>query len=275
METLKLERFTLVPSLLVARAQSIADDSLHAETTAAHLSAAVLELPGAVAALHGAGLDVDACSLLCKATLAKTRTSQAVLGTVSTGLLMVLRRAEKDAGTDGKVGPAQLLGALAKLGNDPLGEALSAAPAAREALVVWLETIDMPLAEAIEAFPKGVRAVFVLAQRPIGHAEVTPLHVLQVVLGLAPIVATIRERGHDPQQIAASITAALDKLPRSTTKTPPVSLGLLALLRRVRDNAGAGAEVEFLHLMRALKDEKGAVYAEALAWTSVPPPETS
>jgi ATP-dependent Clp protease ATP-binding subunit ClpA len=274
-EQLKLERYTVAAGRLVEQAQDLSDLSHHVETTPCHVSAVLLDVYGAWPVLRGAGLDADAIRDACKARLAKLKTSQAVLGHVSIALLTVFKRANRAAGSNGRVTPSILLAALAQDATDPLGEALASSPAALQALGAWADGLDTVSIQTLEGFDRPTRALFDIAQKladEAKHREVMPLHVLHRVLRLRPIVETIRDRGHDPDEALAAVQRALDQLPRDGRGSAEPGVALFALLTRTKERAQEATEVNLIALLGALCEEERSPFREALAWTRVPPP---
>lgn len=265
--SVRLERYALAPKLIVAGGQQLAGTLEHRQTTPLHLAMALLELPEVVAAL-GDGGEGAACQLACRHELLRLPSSHGTLPDLAIATLALMKGAERRAGA-GLVAAGHLVDAIGAEESQPLGALLRGAPAAREALVRFLEGLAGE-GEALDFanFSPAAETFFALAlkqAKAARHAEVTPLHVLGAVAAMSNLEELLQKLGGTPggaARIAARTTRALDALPRGTGE-PATSLALVALKRRAEVKAGE-ARVTFGHLLVALADEP--IFADPLRW---------
>jgi ATP-dependent Clp protease ATP-binding subunit ClpB len=126
--TLQLEKYTSDARGLVASAQTLADEQKHAEVSPLHLLVRLLDRPGVAEVFRKAGADPNEIRDLAELQLRKAPKQTSGVAYVSSRLLDLLSRAEREAQRDkvDAVGVEHLLHALAQEIRGPAGEILSA-----------------------------------------------------------------------------------------------------------------------------------------------------
>src|SRR5277367_1600088 len=99
-QTIHLDRYAPDAKALVAGAQSLADERKHAQVEPIHLLARAVERDrGVQEVIRRAGADPAAVSVEAEAGLGRINKTPAGLAYLSTAMLQLLARAEKEAGT--------------------------------------------------------------------------------------------------------------------------------------------------------------------------------
>ncbi|MGA2447985.1 MAG: AAA family ATPase [Polyangiaceae bacterium] len=125
-QTIHLDRYAPDAKALVASAQSLADDRKHAQVEPIHLLARAIERDrGAQEVFRRAGAEPSDVSVEVEAALARIGKVTSGLAYLSSAMLSLLERAEKEAGT-GTVEVEQLLNALSQEIRGPAAVVLQA-----------------------------------------------------------------------------------------------------------------------------------------------------
>src|SRR6185312_2541512 len=114
-QTIHLERYTPDAKALVAGSQSLADERKHAQVEPIHLLARAVERDrGVQEVFRRAGADPADVSVEAESALGRINKSTAGLAYLSSAMLQLLARAEKEAGGAGTVDVEHLLNALSQ-----------------------------------------------------------------------------------------------------------------------------------------------------------------
>src|SRR5271170_446042 len=125
-QTIHLERYAPAAKALVASAQSLADDRKHAQVEPIHLLARALDRDrGVQDVFRRAGVDPAELANEAESALSRVRKSTGALAFLSTGMLELLARAEKEA-NGGTVEVEHVLNALAQEIRGPAAAAMQA-----------------------------------------------------------------------------------------------------------------------------------------------------
>ncbi len=125
-QTIQLDRYATDAKALVAGAQSLADERRHAQVEPVHLLARALERDrGVQEVFRKAGVDPADATAEAESALARTGKSNGGLAYLSSSMLQLLGRAEKEAGT-GPIEVEHLLNALTQELRGPSAVALQA-----------------------------------------------------------------------------------------------------------------------------------------------------
>jgi ATP-dependent Clp protease ATP-binding subunit ClpB len=163
-QVLSLDRFKPEARQIVAAAQALADEQKHAEVTPLHLLARVLERDArAVEALRRAGADPVEVRELADISLRKLPKSTDGVAYVSSRLIDLLERAEREAQRDKQsaAGVEHLMHALAQELKGPTGEILSARGIAPGAFRPHIELFAAPLTSPGEGAKAAAAGDFV------------------------------------------------------------------------------------------------------------------
>src|SRR5450631_150189 len=113
-QTIQLDRYAPAAKALVAGAQSLADERRHAQVEPIHLLARSVERDrGVQEVFRRAGADPADVSVEAESSLARINKTTAGLAYLSSAMLQLLGRAEKEA-TTATVGVEHLLNALSQ-----------------------------------------------------------------------------------------------------------------------------------------------------------------
>src|SRR5580704_7008274 len=111
-QTIHLERYAQDAKALVAAAQALADERKHAQVEPIHLLARAVDRdPGVAEVFRKAG--ADPTEVKAEAALGRMAKTSGALAYLSSAMLQLLARAEKEAAV-GAVGVEQLLNALSQ-----------------------------------------------------------------------------------------------------------------------------------------------------------------
>ena len=125
-QTIHLEKYAPDAKALVAGAQTLADERKHVQVDPIHLLARALDRdPGVAEVFKKAGADPHDVASEAESQLQKLTKGGAGLAYLSTAMLALLQRAEKDA-TAGNVGVENLLNALSQEIRGPAAVVLQA-----------------------------------------------------------------------------------------------------------------------------------------------------
>src|SRR5580700_8786532 len=114
-QTIHLDRYAPDAKALVAGAQSLADERKHAQVEPVHLLARAIERDrGVQEVFRKAGADPADVSVEAESALGRINKSTAGLAYLSSAMLQLLARAEKEAGGAGTVDVEHLLNALSQ-----------------------------------------------------------------------------------------------------------------------------------------------------------------
>lgn len=122
-QTIHLEKYTSTAKSLVSSAQSLADEKKHSTVEPIHLLARVLEQTEVFKLLQKLGVDTSALTNSVVAALEKMSKSNNGLAYLSSSMLDLLARAEKEA-PDGAVSLEHLLNSLAREIKGPVSQIL-------------------------------------------------------------------------------------------------------------------------------------------------------
>src|SRR5580692_12533496 len=126
-QTIHLDRYAPDAKALVAGAQSLADDRQHAQVEPVHLLARAVERDrGVQEVFRKAGADAADVSVEAESALGRMNKSTAGLAYLSSAMLQLLARAEKEAGASGSVDVEHLLNALSQEIRGPAAVVLQA-----------------------------------------------------------------------------------------------------------------------------------------------------
>lgn len=267
-ETMVLSRFTRAAQRIVAAAQKLADELRHDETTPLHVLSRLVELPPVREALAQRGVQPEEAAQRCLEALAELPTGEEEAG-VSAALLALLRRLEAEAGEE-RVDCRRLAEALAGAEGLPMPQLRRDVAGAVAALGAALEVPEAPGSSTgtiqLEGYSAAARSVVAGAQKladEMGHAEITPAHVLLKIIEMPAMVRVIERRGGDHEAAYGRCLAALGAMARG--QPAYVSAGLLEVLERAERNAKAEAgEVTLAHLTAAMREAGDAICVEVL-----------